>query len=558
MGLESVRVGKQAELCVGSIVVPGHTVPDGCHVGPQSSSHDTVQGPPPHKYGAILDPHWFLKFAVGYPLGFLQTVLMHLPTLMLLIVLSRGHWGAHTLAGVWLECARPKRILVLTFAKICGSTLTPILALAVAIIVKRLVLGRFVSGKQTGQWAIFRSWQLHWMVEGGSLVQEVSSLFGSHFQVTSWIYRALGAKIGERIYWPGTGISCYEYDLLEIGDDVVFGSRSRIICNSDETFKPVKIGAGAMLADHCLLLPGCSLGRNCMLGSGTIGPEDWTFAPSSTWVGSQHGRPLQLPPAAGSQQMKPFGRAFHKREANYFVWPLSFHMLLNFCWAPFVDSGERQIYLLLLLAVARTGHFVPKEHFLSYLFFLAVSVHVLHAMAWMGFDLATEQLIIGTRVVGRYNWDESSYCQRWLLRRTLQRSARSLISSMRGTPLLCSWFRTCGAEIGRGVCLYPTGTDLMMTEPGLVSIGEGTCIDKCSLVAHSNTNGNMELRRMGVGSRVVARSGTRLMSGASMDDGSELLEHTLVLPGDVVPSGEIWRGWPAHSRHSDASEIDKQ
>ena len=42
------------------------------------------------------------------------------------------------------------------------------------------------------------------------------------------VFRAMGAKIGKRVYWPGSGIYCPDPELLEIGDDVVFGSRSEI------------------------------------------------------------------------------------------------------------------------------------------------------------------------------------------------------------------------------------------------------------------------------------------------------------------------------------------
>lgn len=30
----------------------------------------------------------------------------------------------------------------------------------------------------------------------------------------------MGAKIGRRVYWPGSGIHCLDPELLEIGDDV--------------------------------------------------------------------------------------------------------------------------------------------------------------------------------------------------------------------------------------------------------------------------------------------------------------------------------------------------
>jgi carbonic anhydrase/acetyltransferase-like protein (isoleucine patch superfamily) len=40
---------------------------------------------------------------------------------------------------------------------------------------------------------------------------------------------------------------------------------------------------------------------------------------------------------------------------------------------------------------------------------------------------------------------------------------------------------------------------------------------------------------------------TRLLSGASMDSYSILLEHTLVLAGDVVDSGSVLQGWPSNN-----------
>ena len=32
----------------------------------------------------------------------------------------------------------------------------------------------------------------------------------------AWIYRALGAKIGKRVFFPGSGLRVLEYDLLEV------------------------------------------------------------------------------------------------------------------------------------------------------------------------------------------------------------------------------------------------------------------------------------------------------------------------------------------------------
>jgi carbonic anhydrase/acetyltransferase-like protein (isoleucine patch superfamily) len=41
------------------------------------------------------------------------------------------------------------------------------------------------------------------------------------------------------------------------------------------------------------------------------------------------------------------------------------------------------------------------------------------------------------------------------------------------------------------------------------------------------------------------RTGSRLLSGASMEDNSMLCEHTLLTSGDVADSGTVYSGWPA-------------
>ena len=71
----------------------------------------------------------------------------------------------------------------------------------------------------------------------------------------------MGAKIGRRIYWPGSGIYCPEPELLEVGDDVVFGSRSLFITTDRQGTGKIVIENGGEsffflysleLAAHCI------------------------------------------------------------------------------------------------------------------------------------------------------------------------------------------------------------------------------------------------------------------------------------------------------------------
>ena len=85
----------------------------------------------------------------------------------------------------------------------------------------------------------------------------------------------------------------------------------------------------------------------------------------------------------------------------------------------------------------------------------------------------------------------------------------------------------------------------MMTEPDLVTIGDMSSIDNASLVAHINSKGVFDLNTLTVGRGCVLRRNTRLLSGAAMEDFSTMLEHTIVVSGDVLGAGTTWQGWPA-------------
>ena len=51
-----------------------------------------------------------------------------------------------------------------------------------------------------------------------------------------------------------------------------------------------------------------------------------------------------------------------------------------------------------------------------------------------------------------------------------------------------------------------------------------------------------------VGTGCVLKSNARLLSGASMDAHSIMLEHTLVMAGETVDIGSVWQGWPSRSQ----------
>merc|ERR1712066_1018448 len=84
-----------------------------------------------------------------------------------------------------------------------------------------------------------------------------------------------------------------------------------------------------------------------------------------------------------------------------------------------------------------------------------------------------------------------------------------------------------------------------MTEPELVSIGDDAAVDSAMLIAHLNTKGTFTLGRLQVENNCVMRPWARLQQGATMQRRSMLLEHTLIMPQEVVLEKNLRQGWPA-------------
>jgi acetyltransferase-like isoleucine patch superfamily enzyme len=118
-------------------------------------------------------------------------------------------------------------------------------------------------------------------------VQAVSNLIGRHHKNVSILYLLLGAKVGTRVFWPGSHPSYNRvYDLLEVGNDVVFGAHSTLLTMSIGRCVKIIMCAGANVSDNCIVMPGSVISKNAVLGSYSICPEGKLLLNGSVWFGS--------------------------------------------------------------------------------------------------------------------------------------------------------------------------------------------------------------------------------------------------------------------------------
>jgi serine acetyltransferase len=232
--------------------------------------------------------------------------------------------------------------------RVARALLSPFFYMAAAILVKKLFIGKFEPGMRdtSNQWQLL-SHHLSANLLSRDRFQAVADIVGRHYELVSCLYRLVGAKVGKRVFWPGyQPVFSGEFDLLEIGDDVVFGSRSTILFATVDTCEKVTLCAGSNVSDNCVVLPGSSIGKNAVLGSNSVCPEGWYLPEESVWFGSKGSEPTCLKRGTDAEffndgpmlsccskdkmqmggddsTLRPFGKAFYLRQASYYVWPLS-------------------------------------------------------------------------------------------------------------------------------------------------------------------------------------------------------------------------------------------
>lgn len=163
----------------------------------------------------------------------------------------------------------------------------------------------------------------------------------------------------------------------------------------------------------------------------------------------------------------------------------------------------------------------------------------------LAFVILAKRLLVGKFEPGVFDWDKSPYCQRWQLLISVEKLIRrcfvdkGILSLLTGTHWLVIYYRFLGVKIGKDCALFANGyPSLMITETDLIEIGDRVVIDDVGFITHVDRRGSIRLDHIKIGNRCVLRAGSNILCGAEMKDGSCLLEHTLVLPGEVV--NEKW------------------
>lgn len=186
----------------------------------------------------IPSPTWYKVAFLGYPIVIMIQLISLIPWTIVIcemvITSYKEHWDGGRLENIFDVIkwwTTPYRLAFFVASRVAKNIVAPLIQLSLIILLKWIYIGKFIP--RSGQDFLNPSYRFkYWLMSklvGLGCIKTTAKLVGTHYEIISKIYRALGATIGKRVYWPGSGLDVVEFDLLEIGDDVVFGSRSSVM-----------------------------------------------------------------------------------------------------------------------------------------------------------------------------------------------------------------------------------------------------------------------------------------------------------------------------------------
>ncbi|KAJ1556441.1 Nonribosomal peptide synthetase 4 [Cladochytrium tenue] len=362
--------------------------------------------------------------------------------------------------------------------------------------------------------------------------------------ISTWFYRALGARIGRNVFIHIATESLGMLNLVSIGDNsVLLGGSTLLLCENFEAGlirrSPIVIGDGVIIGGGSVLLPGALVPSHATVCPNTRIDGSMEVKSGSVWSGSPPLHLFESPQSVVADAI----RARGGRAAEHWPWllleaigQLVIPMLSLALPLPTIFIIETAIYSV----AGWPGFFLLSP--LCYGVFAVASFVVVLLGKWFCFGaLRSDKAykIFGGKVLG------------WTLFAALQRYARSVVlECILGTEFCVSYWRAMGAKVDRNV--YIDSMDCLEYE--LLDIGSNTVIGERAVLSGLT----MHPLHFSTG-KVVVKDGSTVGPRAYLSPGSTLQERVIVGPGTTTLEGEIltedhyWEGNPSFGVHIDIS-----
>jgi non-ribosomal peptide synthetase-like protein len=444
--------------------------------------------------------------------------------------------GVLVLPAVYLLAVLPGLYLLNYLGRVFGDVgyllASPLVAVSFVVLlcleialVKWVLQGRVRPGRYPLEsWFYFRKWFVDQLMDIS--LDLLGPLYASLY-LAPW-YRLLGAKVGKN---AEISTACATSpDQLTLGDgsfiaDCVSLGVSRVD-HGAITIAPTWIGKQAFIGNSALVPGGSVIGDDTLVGVLSMTPTTKPGAeqPSTSWLGSPA---IFLPQRqvsttfSAESTYKPTRRLYCIRATIEFfriISPVTF-------------------FVVMTCALISTMSWLSFEYSetLAWLLFGGIGSILIVVMAKWG-------------LMGRFVPSEKPLWSTFVWRNELLTALHEnfanpfLVELLAGTFWLCCFFRLLGAKIGRRVCLEST----QLTEFDLVTIGDDAAINlDCTVQTHLFEDRVMKMSTVNIGPRCSTGAGAVVLYDSQLEEGSTLLDLSLVMKGESLPADTRWEGSPA-------------
>ncbi len=544
--LGPVDIGRFCYVGTRSVLLGGTSMGDGSRVedlsllpsGTHVPAGETWTGSPARRSeGPVPDPARPLSrgpvWNVGISLLYAGLVLA-LPLLVLLAFVP----GVLFLFSI---NAGSQPLVYLAAVPIVGGSFV-FLLMSELVVAKWILVGRVKPGTYPVHGGFYvRNWvvdQLH------ALSLDLVAPIHATLYLSPW-YKALGAKIGRNVELSTATSTTPDQLSLDDGatvaDEVSLGSAR--VEGGWMTVAPTHIGRRSFVGNSAVVPAGTSTGDGTLIGVLSVPPTSQKASePRASWLGSP---PITLPRRQPSARF-PAESTFAPTRRKRLVRGAVESMRVTLPPAGFI-----------VVTTSVLGATVMLWGWLGLTAALLL-MPVVYAAACLGVGAVTAAA--KWAIVGRYRPFERPLWSTFVWRLEFVNALYEflatplLLEPLQGTPFLPAYLRVLGAKIGRGVYVHTTG----FLEWDLVMVGDRAALNEdCVLQTHLFEDRVLKAAPVDVGPFCDVGAYSVVLYDSRMEAGSQLDALSLLMKGEVLPTGTMWAGIPARLKGEEIEVVER-
>lgn len=402
------------------------------------------------------------------------------------------------------------------------------LMLAIPIVVKWLVIGRYKPGAYPLWGIYYLRW---WLVTTIEAAVPVAYLSGT--PLLNIYLRLMGARIGRNVHLASDSFAIY--DLISIGDDSTINVDSNLLGYSVESGL-LKIGS-ISIGMNCFVGTRASLRENTTIGDGaaledlSLLPLGSAIPPGEIWAGSPAARSAAVPRRPMPSELASPPRPSALRRFGFGV----------------LHGIGLLIFPVLVVGALFPGIVVMnKLNYLDpYYWYLFLSPLVgASFVTLLALEIAAlKWLLLGKIEPGRHRLHTCYYLRKWFVDQTLDLSL-DILGPLYASIYLAPWYKLLGARLGSGAEISTAS----FISPDLLEIGDESFVaDNVSLGAPRIQGGEVMVGPNRVGKRSFIGNSAMLPPGTVIGDNVLIgcLSAPPSDPNEALRQDSTWLGSPA-------------